>query len=233
MRKSYVIVSIVLLVGIVMQAQVFKGKNVATPHLLNKIWIKVLCMNKWIDGRVYNTSLVNLRENSQTGSVIRDAKVMVNGSMLTFNSGIQEYSGNIGALSPGQKIQIKISTPDGRIISGYVKAAYFVSITKPTPFASSLPDKPIPVKWRFSNSLVYQVVFKILKNESPLFSTDINGSSYFINLGGIRLPVLSGDTIKAQVISPWSDVHHFLGPIAPGSKGQFFTSAAVSIRINH
>jgi hypothetical protein len=32
------------------------------------------------------------------------------------------------------------------------------------------------------------------------------------------------------VISPWTEKYHFLGPIAPGSKGQFFTNATVSIR---
>jgi hypothetical protein len=238
MKKYVGIISIFLLVGIFLQSQTLQTKPPTKKLvMLSKIYVKVLCMNKWDDGRVTNTAMVVLREGNQSGPVINNASVMVNGRTLSFNTSINEYMGNIGTLTQGQKVPISIKTRDKRNISGYVQASYFVRITSPRPFVplpilSLRPVKgSITVKWIFSNGGIYLVVFKILRGETQLFSTDVNGSSYTINLKALGLKVLPTDGIKARVISPWTDNFHFVGLVAPGSKGQFFTSATVSIRL--
>lgn len=233
MRKFAAIAWIFLLFGCLVYSQTLELKP-STKRLIiaKKIWVKALCMNKWIDNNVTNSAMVVLKENNQSGQVINDAKVMVNGQMLSFNGSIQEYMGNIGSLSQGQKVGINIKTRDGREVSGYVQVSSFVSISTPTPFAVFSIPSPIPVKWKFSNRKIYQIVFKILKGEIQLFSTDVNGSAYIINLKALGLKVLPGELIRARVISPWSENYHFTGPIATGCKGHFFTSATVTIRVN-
>jgi hypothetical protein len=174
--------------------------------------------------------MVVLRERNQSGSVLNNAKVTVNGQMLSFNSSINEYKGNIGSLSQGQKVPVKIKTREGREISGHVQATYFVTISSPKPFTQFSIFMPIPIKWKFSNGNIYQIVFKILRGETQLFSTDVNGSSYTINPKAPRPNIPFIDFNRARVISPWTERYHFIGPFASGSKGQFFTSATVSIR---
>ena len=237
MKKYTGIICVLLLVGIVLQSQTLKTKPATKDlTLLSKIWVKVLCMNKWNDGRVNNTAMVVLKENNQSGRVINNAVVTVNGQMLSFDSSISSYNGNIGSLSQGQKVPIKITTGRKPEISGYVQASYFVTITSPKPFVQFPVPGPKPVKdsvtvkWKFSNNMVYLVVFKILRGETQLFSTDVNGSSFTINFKTLGLKVPPGDVIRARVISPWTEKYNIVGPIAPGSKGQFFTSATVSIR---
>ena len=239
MKKYIGIICILLLVGIVLQSQTLKTKPTAKDlTLLSKIWVKVLCKNEWNDGRVNNTAMVILKENNQSGPVINNAAVRVNGQILSFNNSISEYVGNIGSLSQGQKVPIKINIGRKTEISGYVQASYFVTITSPKPYAqfpvlgleSSVKDS-ITVKWKFSNNMIYLVVFKILRGETQLFSTDVNGSSYSINLKALGLKILPTGDIRARVISPWTDKFNFVGPVAPGSRGQFYTSATVSIRL--
>lgn len=237
MKKYAGIICILLLMGIVLQSQTLKTKPATKDlTLLSKIWVKVLCMNKWDDGKVNNIAMVVLKENNQSGPAINNAEVMVNGHKLRFNSSISEYEGNIGSLYQGQKVPFKITTKRKTEISGYVQASYFVTIISPKPFAQFPVVSPEPVKdsitvkWKFSNNMVYLVVFKILRGETQLFSTDVNGSSYTINLKTLGLKVPPGDVIRARVISPWTEKYHFIGPIDPRSKGQFVTSATVSIR---
>jgi hypothetical protein len=238
MKKYTSIICILLLVGIVLQSQTLKTKPAAKDlTMLSKIWVKVLCINEWNDGKVNNKAMVVLKENNQTGPAINNAVVTVNGQMLSFDSSISSYMGNIGSLSQGQKVPIKINIGRKTEISGYVQASYFVTITSPKPYAQfpvlghepSVKDS-VTVKWKFSNNRVYLVVFKILRGETQLFSTDVNGSSYTINFKTLGLRIPPSDVIRARVISPWTEKYNFIGPIAPGSKGQFFTSATVSIR---
>lgn len=238
MKKYAGIISIFLLVGIFLQSHTLQTKPPARKFVkLSNIWVKVLCMNKWDDGRVTNTAMVVLREGNQSGPVINNASVTVNGRTLSFNTSINEYTGNIGTLTQGQKVPVSIKAMDGRKIAGYVQATYFVRITSPKPFAQFpiLSPRPvkgsITVKWIFSNGGIYLVVFKVLRGETQLFSTDVNGSSYTIKLKALGLKILPTGGIKARVISPWTEIFHFGGSFAPGSKGQFFTSATVSIRL--
>jgi hypothetical protein len=232
MKKNAGIICILLMMGIFLQSQTLKTKPVEKRlTLVGKIWVKVLCMNKWDDGNVTNTAMVVVKERNQSGPVINNARVEVNGRLLTYNAGISEYKGNIGNITTGQKVPFVINTKDGRKVTGYVEASYFVIITTPKPLAQFSLLDPIPVKWKFSNNRTYLVVFKILQGESELFSTDVNGSSYIIRQRGSGLKRPLSNVIRARVISPWTDRYHFDGAFAAGSKGQFFTSATISIRI--
>ncbi len=218
-----------------MQGQMVKPKpGVRGLTLLPKIFIKVLVMNKWNNGMAVNSAIVSLKNGSSGGTAINNAVVMVNGRSLSFIASIQEYSGSIGSVTPGQKVQFNVKTKDKRELSGYVVASYFVSIVNPRPNTTFNMAKPIKVDWKFNPGATYLVVFKILKGETQLFSTDVNGNSYTINLagpGGIRLPGLIPSEINARVISPWTEKYKIIGTYAAGSKGQFFASANVTIRL--
>jgi hypothetical protein len=234
MKKLVVAICVVLLLSVSIQGQVqtLKPQKLTTKALLlHRLWVKVLCMNKWNDNTVANSAMVVLKEKNQSGAVISDAKVVVNGRLLAFNAGIQTYMGNIGLLRKGQKVPIKIKTKDGRKVTGWVKATYFVKIVAPSPFTPFLHTAPIPVHWKFNDGATYLIVFKILRGETQLFSTDVNGSVYTINLGALGFKVNPPEVLRSRVISPWTEDYVLTGPVAVGSKAQFFTSATVSIKI--
>lgn len=183
---------------------------------------------------VSNQAIVTLKERNSTGTPITGALVTVNGRTLSFNNSIREYLGNIGNITPGQKVPFSIKTKDKRQLSGYVVASYFVAIVKPRPNTLFAANKPIKVDWKFNPGATHLVVFKILRGNTQMFSTDVNGNSYTINLMAPamgRLSRLVPAEINAKVISPWTEKYKITGTYAPGSKGQFFSSATVTIRL--
>lgn len=235
MKRLTAIICIVLLMTVFLQAQMVKKKPAVPGRLLlAKLYAKVLVMNKWENGVAVNSAIVTLKNGSSAGSPINKAVVMVNGQRLSFNMSIREYSGNIGRVTPGQKVPFSIKTTDKRELSGHVVASFFVFIVSPKPNTLFSASKPIKVDWKFNPGATHLVVFKILRGSTQMFSTDVNGNSYTINLAGpraLRLPGLLPSEIKAQVISPWTQKYKMIGPYAAGSKGQFFASATVTIRL--
>lgn len=235
MKKITAVICIVLLTAVLMQAQAVKRKPaVSGIAILTKLYVKVLVMHKWENGRAANSAIVTLKEGSFSGAAINNAVVTVNGRGLTFNNSIREYSGNIGRVTPGQKVQFSVKTKDKREVSGHVVASYFVSIVKPLPNTLFSASKPIKVEWKFNPGATHLVVFKILRGNTQMFSTDVSGNSYTINLvgpGALRLPRVLPAEINARVISPWDENYKLTGPYAMGSKGQFFASATVKIRL--
>ena len=233
MKKFLIFIFTFVLFFSLIQSQSIKKITPKKPFkLLTKYYVKVLCMNKWKNGSISNSAMVVLKKMSSTGPVINDAKVVVNNKLLTFNSSINEYMGNIGNVNPGNAIYLKIKFKNGDVINGKVLAKYFIKIIHPTKFQDFKKTDTIRVAWRFSDGGIYPIVLTILKGSTQLYTLSVPGGlTHSLVLSALALPISAGDVIDISVISPWVSVFNFSGPYAAGSKGDFFSRATVSVKI--
>ena len=239
-KKSIIWVCVCILAGAGLWAQT-KAKPIGMPltadRLVVRPWVKTLLMHNWSNGVTGFSAMVVVKRGSSAGPVIRNARVEVNGVMLPFTASTQSYFRGIGTVSPGNKVSVRVRTRTGEVVKGWVRCGPAARITRPPAGATvSVGGRLRPhlrrrlVEWAFSDGNTYLVVFKILKSQTELFSTDVNGSRYFLNLAAMGVSVVPGDVIEARVISPWSDIHEYVGA-ASGSEGHYFSSAWVPLRV--
>lgn len=229
MKKLTLFVMILALVSLPVFSnpqEIDDSASVNRLRALEKVWVKVICRNRSEDGHIENISLVVVKRGNESGSVIDRARVKVNGVTIPFNSGIQEYMGTIGNVIPGSGVKFEIKTPEGAVIKGSVEATFFLELIR-TPHPAHLQPSA-RITWKYSGNMVHKSYVRLIRSSVDLFYAEVTGSSYQFDLVSLGIGKNTAG-LKATVASPVTTVYTFTGPVAPGSSGRFFATAAISL----
>lgn len=196
-----------------------------------RIYVYCECHNSWINGRVENFAIVEVRDRTSFGPVLSGAAVEVNGRKLAFDDEMQAYRGDIGAVEQWQEIPINIQTRDKRKVTGHVGVVFMVQFADPKPLATVSSSVPLPVSWKYSEGSMHTVDLEIFMDEEEPLGMEVRGNHTTIDLKKLDIKIKEGESLHLRVLPPWTSNFEFSGNLTRTSKAYFITSATLTLRL--
>jgi hypothetical protein len=200
-------------------------------EISKRVHVYCECHNRWINGETENFALVELRDGTSFGSVIRGASVEVNGKKLPFDEKTQTYEGDIGIVEQWQEIPIRIQTKDNRKVSGHVVVVFMVRFTEPKLSAAVPLHEAFPLAWQYSEGSMHTVDMEIFTDEGEPVGIEVRGNHTTVDLKALGIKVDSAKRLHFRVLPPWTSNYEFSGNLTRRSKAHFITSATVTVRL--
>jgi hypothetical protein len=205
--------------------------NQAVSAVSKRVHVYCECHNNWINGRVTNFAVVELRDETSFGPVLSDATVEVNSQKLAFDNATQNYRGDIGNVEQWQEIPLRIQARDGRKVTGHVGVVFMVQFAEPRPMEAVPSSGPFPVSWKYSEGSMHTIDLEIFMDEQEPVGMEVRGNHTTVDFERLGIKIGKGANIHLRVLPPWTSNYEFSGNLTRRSKAHFITSATLTARM--
>ena len=207
--------------------------NPAVSAASKRIHVYCECYNSWINGRVTNFAVVEIRDGTSFGPVLSDAAVEVNGQKLAFEKETQTFRGDIGTVEQWQEIPITIQTQDNRKVTGHVAVVFMVQFVEPKPMEAVFTSGPLPVSWKYSEGSMHTVDLEIFTDDGEPVGMEVRGNHTTVDFRKLDIKIDKGSSVHLRVLPPWTSNFEFSGTLTRTSKAYFITSATLTLRLKN